>query len=72
MKEGKLDVIESGLRFPRAEQCPQSLYDAQMAYFIECIQSGKKPIPGGSEGLVNMKVVDAAYKSAHTGNIEWI
>ena len=42
---------------------PQSMYDAQMAYFIECIQTGQKPVPGGAEGLVNMQVVDAAYES---------
>ena len=68
-KEEKLDVIDSGLTFPRAEHCPQSMYDAQMAYFIECVQSGKKPIPGGAEGLVNMRVVDAAFESARTGNV---
>jgi len=69
LKEEKLDVIDSGFSFPRAEHCPQSLYDDQLAYFIECIQSGRTPIPGGAEGLINMKVVDAAYESARTGNV---
>ena len=68
-KEEKLDVIDGGFEFPRAEHCPQSMYDAQMAYFIECIQFGKTPVPGGAEGLVNMKVVDAAYESARTGKV---
>jgi predicted dehydrogenase len=68
-KEEKLDVINSGFEFPRAEHCPQSMYDVQMAYFIECIQSGETPIPGGAEGLVNMKVIDAAYESARTGKV---
>jgi predicted dehydrogenase len=45
------------------------MYDAQMAYFIECINSGKTPVPGGVEGLVNMRVVDAAYESARTGKV---
>jgi predicted dehydrogenase len=65
----KVDVIKSGFRFPRKEHCPQSMYDAQMAYFIECINSGKTPVPGGVEGLVNMRVVDAAYESARTGKV---
>ena len=69
VKEEKLDVIDSGFAFPRESHMPQSLYDAQMAYFIECIQSGQMPVPGGAEGLVNMKVVDAAYESARTGKV---
>jgi len=67
--EEKVEIIDPGFAFPRAEHCPQSMYDAQMAYFIECIKSGKTPIPGGAEGLVNMKVVDAAYESARTGKV---
>jgi predicted dehydrogenase len=68
-KEEKVEVIDSGFAFPRVEHCPQSMYDAQMAYFIECIQSGRVPVPGGAEGLANMKVVDAAYESARTGKV---
>ena len=67
--EEKVDIFDPCFAFPRAEHCPQSMYDAQMAYFIECIKSGKTPIPGGAEGLVNMKVVDAAYESARTGKV---
>jgi predicted dehydrogenase len=69
LEEEKLEVVDPGFAFPRAEQCPQTMYDAQMAYFIQCIQSNKTPIPGGTEGLVNMKVVDAAYESARTGKV---
>lgn len=43
------------------------MYDAQMAYFVDCIRQGRKPVPGGSEGLVNMQIVDAAYESSRTG-----
>lgn len=69
LEEEKLEVVDSGLAFPRESHMPQSMYDDQMAYFIECIQAGKTPIPGGSEGLVNMKVVDAAYESARAGKV---
>lgn len=62
-----LDEVESGFAFPRQEHCPQSLYDDQLRYFAECIQKNQKPNPGGLEGWVNMKVVDAAYESAKTG-----
>jgi predicted dehydrogenase len=63
----KVEVISAGTRFPRKEHCPQSMYDAQMAYFISCIRRKKTPVPGALEGLANMKVVEAAYKSARTG-----
>ncbi|HJR78845.1 MAG TPA: Gfo/Idh/MocA family oxidoreductase [Anaerolineales bacterium] len=67
-KEG-IDVIDSGYAFPRDEHCPQSMYDAQMTYFIECIREKKTPVPGAAEGLTNMKVVDAAYTSSRTGKV---
>jgi predicted dehydrogenase len=67
--EEKIDVISSGFEFPRKEHCPQSLYDDQLKYFVECIEKKQTPIPGGLEGLINMKVVDAAYESSRTGKI---
>jgi len=64
-----MNSIESGFAFPREQHCPQGLYDAQMKYFIECIEKKEAPSPGGMDGLVNMKVVDAAYESARTGEV---
>lgn len=64
-----LDILESGFKFPRKEHCPQSIYNAQMAYFVDCIRNNKTPVPGALEGLINMKVVDAAYKSSRTGKV---
>ena len=65
----KIEISDPGFAFPRESHMPQSLYDDQLAYFIECIRTGKTPVPGGTEGLVNMKVVDAAYESARTGKV---
>ena len=67
--EGKVEEIHSGFKFPRDNHCPQSLYDAQMAYFIDCVREGKTPVPGGLEGVINMKVIDAIYESSKTGTI---
>jgi predicted dehydrogenase len=64
-----VDTVKSGFRFPREPHCPQSMYDAQMAYFMECIRSKTRPVPGAAEGLANMKVIDAAYESARTGKL---
>jgi predicted dehydrogenase len=68
-KAQKVDVINSGFEFPRKEHCPQLMYDTQMLHFMHSIESGKTPVPGAAEGLVNMKIVDAAYKSSCTGKI---
>jgi predicted dehydrogenase len=69
VKEEKVNMINSGFEFPREEHCPQSLYDDQLKYFVECIEKDQIPVPGGAEGLINMKVVDAAYESSRTGNV---
>ncbi|GAB4478924.1 MAG: Gfo/Idh/MocA family oxidoreductase [Anaerolineae bacterium] len=66
---GRVEEVQGGFAHPRAEHCPQSMYDRQMAYFIDCIREGRAPVPGGQEGLINMRVVDAAYRSAETGEV---
>jgi predicted dehydrogenase len=66
---GLWDTVDPGFPPVREEHCLQSMYDAQMAYFVECITTGRTPIPGGMEGLINMKIVDAAYESARTGRV---
>jgi len=68
-EEQKINVIDPGFPFPRASQSPQSLYDAQLKYFVECIQKNQTPNPGGLEGWVNMKVIDAAYQSSQTRKV---
>jgi predicted dehydrogenase len=60
---------EAGTPFPRKEHGPQSMYDAQMAYFLKCVRTGAIPVPGGVEGVVNMKIVDAAYESAKSSKV---
>jgi predicted dehydrogenase len=66
---GRAERVDPGFVHPRAPHAPQSLYDAQMAYFADCIRAGRIPVPGGAEGLVNMRIVDAAYDSARTGQV---
>ncbi|MFZ2098400.1 MAG: Gfo/Idh/MocA family oxidoreductase [Anaerolineales bacterium] len=60
---------DPGFTHPRLEHAPQSLYDQQMRYFIECIHEHRTPTPGAIEGWINMKIVDAAYKSSKTGKV---
>ena len=65
----RVDVINPGYPHPRQEHCPQLMYSNQLAYFVKCIQDDIQPIPGGSEGLVNMSILDAAYRSAKIGKV---
>jgi predicted dehydrogenase len=68
----RVEVVKSGFKFPRKEHCPQSMYEAQMAYFLACIRENRTPVPGGVEGWMNMKIVDAAYRSARSGKVRKI
>ena len=64
-----IEVNDGGFIFPRKDNAPQAMYDSQMRYFIQCIAENRTPIPGGLEGLMNMKVIDVAYKSATKGKV---
>jgi predicted dehydrogenase len=65
----RVDVIDPGYTYPRASHCPQEMYTQQMMYFADCVRKNKTPKPGGYEGLVNMKILDAAYESANQGKV---
>jgi len=67
-REQKIDVINSGFVQHESHQ-PQSLYDDQLKYFVQCVEKNQTPVPGGLEGWTNMKVVDAAYESSRTRKI---
>jgi predicted dehydrogenase len=71
-KEADIETVDPGFPPVRDPHCPQAMYDAQLAYFVDCIREGRAPIPGGAEGLVNMQIVDAAYQSSRTGQVELV
>jgi predicted dehydrogenase len=68
---GPTNVTHTQPGFPsvRIEHCEQEMYDAQMAYFVDCVQQCRTPCPGGAEGLINMKILSAAYESSKTGKV---
>lgn len=79
---GTVNIEQSGFPETRDPHCPQAMYDAQMRYFCECVRDGPPPNPGATEGLINMRIVDAAYESnrnskvinlgaPQTGDITW-
>lgn len=65
----QVETVKSGFKFPRKEHCSQSMYDAQMKYFINCVATSETPVPGWREGLINMQVVDAVFESSRTGQV---
>lgn len=67
-----VETIEPGLEIVRPERARQEMYDSQLSYFINCIRSGWDPVPGGTEGLVTMQVIDAAYESSRSGKVVFI
>jgi predicted dehydrogenase len=62
-------ITESGFPPVRDPQSEKVMYERQMAYFVDCIRNDSDPVPGGVEGWVNMKIVDAAYESSRTGKV---
>jgi predicted dehydrogenase len=51
----------------RKQQCDLPMYQAQMDHFIDCVLNDREPTPGGVDGLWAMRVLEAAYRSAETG-----
>ena len=64
-----VNTVDPGYPPVREEHCPQVMYDVQMAYFVDCIQQDRRPIPGAAEGLVNLQIVDAAIESSRRGEV---
>jgi predicted dehydrogenase len=53
------EVVE---RFPAGDQ-----YRLQVEHFADCVERGETPETDGEEAVANMRVVDAIYESADSG-----
>lgn len=42
-------------------------FAAEISYFSDCILNGESPEPSGHEGLADLRVIEALYQSAETG-----
>lgn len=51
----------------RKQQCDLPMYQSQMDHFLSCVLHDKEPAPGGEDGLWAIRVLEAAYRSAQTG-----
>ncbi len=68
----RVETKDPGFKYPRKEHCPLAMYTRQMRHFITAIQEHQTPVPGGEEGWINMTILDAAYRSAESGQVEEI
>lgn len=50
-----------------APPTPQNQFSAMLDHLSDCILSGREPIVSGEEGLRDMRIIEAIYKSAHEG-----
>jgi predicted dehydrogenase len=44
------------------------MYTLQMEEMYKAIQEKRQPLPGGAEGIVSLKIIEAAYLSSQTRN----
>jgi predicted dehydrogenase len=54
---------------PRKQQCDLPMYQAQMDHFLDCILEDREPLTSGPECLWAMRVLEAAYRSAESGEV---
>jgi len=48
--------------FPQQDQ-----FAAELLHFSDCVRSGEEPAPSGREGLADVRVIEALYRSARSG-----
>jgi len=41
-------------------------FAAELSYFSDCVLGGRKPEPSGSQGLIDVRIVEALHRSAKT------
>ena len=48
--------------FPQQDQ-----FAPELIHFSDCVRSGHEPAPSGQEGLADVRVIEALYESARSG-----
>ena len=57
-----VDGKERTREFAKSDQ-----FAPEILHFSECIRTGRDPNPGGREGLADLRIIEALYRSAMTG-----
>lgn len=67
-KELKLTVTVDGKSRERRFS-PGDQFAPQLAYFADCIVHDRTPEPSGEEGLIDVRIINALYRSAETRRV---
>jgi predicted dehydrogenase len=62
----RLMTVRAGEKEQRKTYAPRDHFGAEISYFSNCILKGQEPEPSGEEGLIDVRIVEAMYKSAKT------
>ena len=66
-KEGLAYTLTVGDKTERKRVGKRDQFAAQLLYFADCILKDRAPEPSGQEGLQDVRIVEALYRSARTG-----
>ncbi|HSM25661.1 MAG TPA: Gfo/Idh/MocA family oxidoreductase [Anaerolineaceae bacterium] len=60
-------IAEIHCEYSREEHAEQSMYNRQMDHFVSSIQNQTSPCSNSTQGIINMKILEAAYQSNSSG-----
>ena len=66
-KEGLAYTLTVGDKTERKRVRKRDQFAAELLYFSDCILNNRTPEPSGEEGLQDVRIVEALYRSARTG-----
>lgn len=64
--ELKLSITSDGKKQKRA-YAKRDQFAAEIGYFSDCVLTGREPEPSGAEGLADVRIINALYRSAKSG-----
>ena len=65
--EGQRMTVRKGGKTVPQTPPPANQFVGQLDHLSECIKTGRKPIVAGEEGLADLRVMEAIYRSAREG-----
>lgn len=65
--QGHVLTLEAGGKKRTTKFAKTDQMGAEILYFSDCVRAGREPEPSGREGLADVRVVEALYKSAASG-----
>lgn len=65
--EGLKQFVTTGGKPREREFAKRDQFAPELVYFAECIREGRDPEPSGWEGLADVRIVEALYRSAKKG-----